>query len=253
MLKFLFALLITLTSACAQDNKLAHSEATKQTTHISIDKLIDFQNVNFKGILIGENIKLLDDDFDEIKDISYLSEQFVEIVAVSKVSYKLNPADEYCDEAKYIRIKTKDFEGYVDGRKVFQLLENNQRKSVTIANNEISLIPTSYFGIGVANDDGLTFCSSNTPVIFKDVRANYEGLVKMVKNKNYEGEYPYFEIREDDGAYDQIKSIEKQGNKYLVKIEREYQEGGANLLISIYKDKSGIYYAEILEHKNIEE
>lgn len=252
MLKFLFALIMILTSACAQDNKLTQAEVARQTTHISTDKLIDFQNVNFKGILIGENIKLLDDDFDEIKDISYLNEQFVEIIAVSKVSYKLNPADAYCDEAKYVRIKIEELEGYVDGKKVFQLLENNPSKSVNVENNEISLIPTNYFGIGVADDDGLTFCASNTPVIFKDNLANYKGLVKMVKNENYKEDYPYFEIRADDGAYDQIKSIETQGDRYLIKIEREYQEGGVKLLLSIYKDKNGIYLAEILETKNVE-
>ena len=107
--------------------------------------------------------------------------------------------------------------------------------------------------MGVSDEDGLTGCEIHTPVVFLDKSANYEGLVKMVKNKNYEGNYPYFELKEDDGATDEILSINKQDDKYLLKIKRTYQEGGANLLVEIYKDQSGTFVAEIIENERTEE
>ena len=75
----------------------------------------------------------------------------------------------------------------------------------------------------------------------------------MVKNKNYDGNYPYFELKDDDGANDEIISIDKQGNKYLLQIKRTFQEGAAILLIEIYKDKSRTYVAEIKKNERIED
>jgi len=146
-----------------------------------------------------------------------------------------------------------NFEGYVNGRKLYAPIKHIQNKIVKIDNNEVSFIATTYFGIGVSDNDGLTFCTVNTPVIFSDKNENYEGLVRMVKNKNYKSEYPYFELKDDDGASDEILSIDKQGEKYLLKIKRTFQEGGANLLVALYKNKSGEFIADILENDRIVE
>lgn len=172
---------------------------------------------------------------------------------VSNKYHKLKPADDDCQEFKYVKIKTKDFEGYVDGRKLYEPIKHKQNKIVKIDNNEVSFIATTYFGIGVSDDDGLTGCSINTPVVFTDKSAKYEGLIKMVKNKNYENDYPYFELKDDDGANDEILNIDKQDDKYLLKIKRTYQEGRANLLVAVYKDKNGIFVAEILNNERKKE
>ena len=242
--------------SCGQQDNKTTQETTQKEESIKTDTTkikITFYKVNGKGILLGDNIKLLDENFKEIKDISYLNEQFVDVIEVSDKYHKLKPTDDYCQEFKYVKIKTKDFEGYVDGRKVYEPIKHLQNKIVKIDNNEVSFIATTYFGIGVADDDGLTGCSINTPVVFSDKSVNYEGVVKMVKNKNYEDNYPYFELKDDDGANDEILTINKQGDKYLLKIKRTYQEGGANLLVAVYKDKNGIFVAEIIENERTEE
>ncbi len=242
--------------SCGQQESKTNNQTTEKLEGVETDTneiKISFYKVNGKGILLGDNIKLLDENFKEIKDISYLNEQFVDITEVSDKYHKIKPTDDYCQEFKYVKIKTKDFEGYVDGRKIYETIKHTKNKTVKIDNNEVSFIATTYFGISVSDDEGLTGCSINTPVIFSDKSVNYEGLVKMVKNKNYEDNYPYFELKDDDGANDEILNIDKQGDKYLLKIRRTYQEGEANLLIEIYKDKSGIFVAEIIEKKQTEE
>lgn len=232
------------------DEKTEKVEGIKtDTTHTKIT----FYKVNGKGILLGDNIKLLDENFKEIKDIGYLNEQFVDITAVSDKYYKIKPTDDYCQEFKYVKIKTKEFEGYVDGRKIYEQIKDTQNKIVNIDNNEVSFIATSYFGIGVSDDDGLTGCSINTPVVFSDKSANYEGLVKMVKNKYYEHKYPYFELKADDMAGDEILSIDNQADKYILSIRRVYQEGGANMKVAIYKNENNKYVAEIIEYLSLEE
>jgi len=249
-------LIIVLQTSCGQQEAKTNSVKTdkvESATKDTADQKITFYRVNGKAILLGDNIKLLDENFKEIKDISYLNEQFVQITEVSDKYHKTRPTDDYCQEFKYVKIKVKDIEGYVDGRKLYEPIKNTQNKIVKIDDNEVSFIATTYFGIGVADNDGLTGCSINTPIVFSDNKAKYEGLVKMVKNKNYESDYPYFELKDDDGANDEILSIEKQDDKYLLKIKRGYQEGGANLLVTIYKDNNGIFVAEILKNERTEE
>jgi hypothetical protein len=247
--------LIILFSCGQQENKI-NQETTEKAESVKTDTneiKITFYKVNGKGILLGDNITLLDENFKEIKDISSLNEQFVDVIEVSDKYHKLKPTEDYCQEFKYVKIRTKDFVGYVDGRKIYEPIKHTQNKIVKIENNEVSFIATSYFGIGVTDDDGLTGCSIKTPVVFSDKSVNYEGLVKMVKNKNYEDNYPYFELKDDDRENDEILSIDKQGDKYLLKIKRTYQEGGANLLVEVYKDKSGTFVAEIIENERTEE
>ncbi len=243
--------LVILFSYGQQGNKtsLRATEKVESVKTNTNEIKITFYNVNQKGILLGDNIKLLGENFKEIKDISYLNEQFVDVTEVSDKYHKIKPTDNFCQEFKYVKIKTKDFEGYIDGRKIYEPIKHPQNKTVKIYDNEVSFIATSYFGIGVSDDDGLTGCPINTPVVFSDKTTKYEGLVKMVKNKNYESDYPYFELKDDDGANDKILNIDKQGDKSLLKIRRTYQEGGANLLVAIYKDKKGIFVAEIIENE----
>ena len=242
--------------SCGQQENKTNQGATKKIESVKTETdqtKITFYKVNGKGILLGDDIKLLDENFKIIKDISYLNEHFVDVTEVSDKYHKIKPTDDYCQEFKYVKIKTKDFEGYVDGRKIYEPIKHTQNKIVKINNNEVSFIATSYFGIGVSDDDGLTGCSINTPVVFSDKSVNYEGLIKMVKNKNYEDNYPYFELKDDSGANDEILSLDKQGDKYLLKIKRTYQEGGANLMVEVYKDKSGIFVAEIIKNERTEE
>lgn len=246
--------LMILISCEQQSNKTSSATAEKvDSSKTETDKIKNtFYNAIRRGILLGDNIKLLDENFKEIKDISYLNEQLVDITEVSDRYHKTNPTDDYCEEFKYVKIKTKDIEGYVDGRKIYELIKHTQNKITKIDDKEVSCIATSYFGIGVMDDDGLTFCSTRTPMIFMDKSISYEGLVKMVKNENYTDDYPYFELKANDGAYDEILSIDKQADKYLLKIKRIYQEGGANLLVEIYKDNSGTFVAEIITNEQTE-
>ncbi len=256
MNKLILILSFTLLISCRQQQTKTNSKTTKKVESVTKGKThqkITFSKVNRKAFLLGENIKLLDENFKEIKDISFLNEQYIKVTEVSDKYHKVNPTDDYCQEFKYVKIKTNGLEGYVDGRKLYEPIKNAQNKIVKIDNNEVSFIPSTHFGIGVSDDDGLTGCSINTPVIFSDKNAKYEGFVKMIKNKNYKNDYIYFELKDDDGANDEILNINKEDDKYLLKIKRTYQEGGANLLISIYKDKSGAFVAEILENIQIEQ
>lgn len=198
------------------------------------------------GVLLGHNIQLLDSNLHVVKDISYLNEQSVDIMEVSVHFYKQNVGDAHCDELKYVKIKTKDIEGIVDGRKLYTPAKCIQNKTITVAGNQLRFITTVSFGVGPAEDDGLTGCTVYDPVWFIDRNGKYEGLVRMVKNKLYTADYPYLELKADDSAYDEVEKVAMQGNNYLVSIKRTLQEGSAKFLVKISKDKNSKYIAEIL-------
>ncbi|WP_407482825.1 hypothetical protein [Elizabethkingia meningoseptica] len=256
MNKLIAAISLTIVASCGKQEPKSSSAPTEKTEYPVQDTTaskITFHKAGGKAVLLGNDIKLLDGNFKEIKDISNLNGQFADITEVSDKYYKEKPTDTHCQEFRYVKIKTKNFEGYVDGRKLYEAAKDSSNKAFKIDNNEVSFTPTTYFGTGVSDADGLTGCSVNSPVIFRDKAAQYEGLVKIISNKNNESDYPYFELRNDDGALDEILNIEKQDGKYFLTIKRTYQEGEANLLVAVFKDKSGGFVAEILENKRTDE
>lgn len=252
MNKLLFLLSIPFLVGCGQKATNSDSENSSTTAIATKDTLpekVSYYKVNGKAILLGDPIKLLDEQLKETKDITSLNGQMVEVREVSEHYYKSNPADDNCQEFKYVKIAAKGMEGYVDGRNLYEPVKSTQNIIVRIEGHEISLIATSHFGIGVADDDGLTGCQVRTPALFSDEAAHYEGLVYMIKNKYYTDQYPYFELKADAGAHDDIASINKQDDTYLIRIERTYQEGGAKLLVSISRHNDEKYFAEIVEYK----
>lgn len=253
MKRLIYLLAIIQFISCKQNNNKSELKQQKIVENIALDtafkpiKNIEFKKVNAKGILLGGNIKLLDEHLNEIKDISSLNGQIIQITGVSASTYKANPKDEYCQEFKYVKVKTKDMKGVVDGRKVYGFTKDEQSKAVNIEGNEISFTPTQYYGIGVSDDNGLTGCQIRSPVIFSDKNANYKGLVNMVKNEYVYDDYPYFELKADDGNYDEIIGMKQQDGKYILKVKRDYQEGIATMMTAIYKNSNGVFVAEIIK------
>jgi hypothetical protein len=247
LLSLLFAFLVSCESSVSttpEDNTIS----TDQNANSGLKKPITFYGVNGHAILLGKDIKLLDSTFHEIQDISRFHEHLVEVTEVSN-DYHLPPSGgEPCDRFKYVKIRNDEFEGYVDGRFLYESGKDLKNKFLTIEGKDVSLVTTHNFGIGTTDEDGLTFCSVRTPVLFSENAPPDGQLVKMVQNENYTDPYPYLELKSDDQADDEILSIEKEQDKYLVKIKREFQEGETMLQLHIFKDANGSYLAEIFKN-----
>ena len=175
-------------------------------------------------------------------------ESFVNITAISDSLYKKNEKDDYCEEFKYVKIKSKELDGIIDGRLIFEPVKSMQNKKY----NDIELITTSYFGIGVSNEDGLTSCSENTPAILVDKKSGNEELILMTKNEYYNSKFDYFQLEANDGAYDEIIEIKEVKGGYHLKIKTEYQEGGDLFTVEIRKNEKDIYVAEIINKETLE-
>lgn len=224
------------------------SEFNEKETINHTSKPILFNSVNSQGILIGEKMTLLNESLKTIKDISTYNESFVRITAISNINHKKNKDDEYCESFKYVKIKSKDFEGIIDGRFIFEpVKESSQNKK----SEDIQFVTTSYFGIGPFKDDDITGCIETAPTLLIENKTETKHLVYMVHNNYYDNEYPYFSLTTDNEVWDEILTIKKVAKKYQLQIKRTHQDNEELITLEIHKNKHEKYLAEIIHIKKI--
>ncbi|NQY10495.1 MAG: hypothetical protein HRT71_13410 [Flavobacteriales bacterium] len=209
-------------------------------------------NVSGQAILIGEAIQLLDSDLAHSKKVTMLKEgTLVSLLAISDSLFR--PTQDFCDAFNYVQIVTKSDTGFVDGRNVYKIEDSNQDTSFSYRNTIYNLKTTSFFGIGVTYDDGLSFCSKyNQPAIIVNNSNSETSLIKMIKNDLYaeaslNSDFDFFELRADAGALDKIKSIKSFEDGVVLTIKREFQEAWNEYEVKLilYKNE---YSAEYLSY-----
>lgn len=264
MKRFLVPIIIISFYACSNPQKKENKEQIIQeetkidslTNTETIDKNVNelnFKAVFGQAVLIGEKIELLDKDLKTIEDISNLTGKIVYIKGVSDSLF--NNSKDICKSFWYVKIETENIKGIVNGRQVFEIQNSKQDTSFTIDNNQIEILTTDFLGMGVDFEGDLVGCPVDQPILIKDTKNNYFGLVNLIQNKyskeaSWDNQYPYFEIRSDDGCYDKIVSIVVDGNEIRLKIHRRWQEGENDfeVLLSFVNDR---YQAEYLNFGEI--
>jgi len=212
---------------------------------------VKFTLANFKAVLIGQKIDLLDSYLKPQRDISNFNGEIVSINGISD-SLFLQGVDfsGFCDSFWYVKVETESFKGIVNGRNVFRILDLGQENSFIVGKNTIEFYRTEFFGMGVFHDEELMGCPVNQPAILKETKNNYVGLVELVQNE-YSNEaswgtpFPYFELKNDDGGFDRIVKIEASKEGVILDIRRDFQEGWNNSLVLLTYAK-GKYTAQYL-------
>ncbi|NHN26197.1 hypothetical protein FIA58_010960 [Flavobacterium jejuense] len=221
-------------ASCGQTSNNAQEqtfEASKKQVESS-EKSFENGTVTFKehdgiAVLIGDKIDILNNELQEETTLNESS--IVEIVGISESQYQ--KTDDYCDAFRYVKIKTDSQNGIIDGRNVYQLTESKQDTSFNYKDKKFDFMTTSFYGIGVADDDGLTFCSKYyEPIVLNESGSNQPKLIEIIKNDfskeaSWSDDFKYFELMANDGAYDKIKMIEQTENGVVLTIKREFQEG----------------------------
>jgi hypothetical protein len=239
MKKFLVLIIILNIYACSNPQKKENREHITQE-HNTTDSLnrtethdkkvneLKFKEVNGQGVLIGEKIELLDKSLKTIDNISNLKGKIVSIRGVSDSLF--NNSKDVCEAFWYVKIEADSITGIVNGRQVFEIQNSNQDTSFTNNGNQIEILTTDFLGMGVDYEGDLMGCPVDQPILIKDSKNNYFGLVDLIQNEyskkaSWDNEYPFFEIRSDDGCYDKIESIIANGTEIKLKIHRRWQEG----------------------------
>jgi hypothetical protein len=239
MKRFLIPIIIISFYSCSNSQKKEIRQKSIQEQNINdsltnietLDKNVKelkFKEVNGQAVLIGEKIELLDKNLKTIDDISNLTGKIVNMKGVSDSLF--NNTKDICEAFWYVNIESDNITGIVNGRNVFKIQKSNQDTSFIMNGNQIEILTTKFLGMGVEYEGDLMGCPVDQPILIKDSKNNYFGLVDLIQNEyskkaSWDNEYPFFEIRSDDGCYDKIESIIADGTEIKLKIHRRWQEG----------------------------
>jgi hypothetical protein len=264
MKRFIIPIIIISFYACSNPQKKENNEQSIQekttidslTNSETIDKNendLKFKEAAGQAVLIGEKIELLDKNLKTIEDISNLTGKIVKIKGISDSLF--NNTEDICQAFWYVKIETENFKGIVNGRQVFEIQNSEQDTSFTIDSNHIEILTTDFLGMGVDYEGDLMGCPVDQPIVIKDKKNNYFGLVDLIQNEyskkaSWDNEFPFFELRSDDGCYDKIVSIITNREGVRLKIHREWQEGENDyeVILSFINNK---YQAEYLNFGEI--
>ncbi len=233
---------------------IACSQTTNKTNVQSdIIPEITFKKTRGQAILMGKSVKILDSNLNVIEEISNNPPQIVDIIGISDSLF--NNTKEICNAFWYVKVKGEKINGIVNGRQVFEIQNSNQDTSFTVDGNQIEILTTNFLGMGVDYDGELMGCQVDQPILIKDKKNNYFGLVDLIQNKyskkaSWDNEYPFFEIRSDDGCQDKIKTITVEGTNIKLKIHRVFQEGENDYEV-LLKFENNKYIAEYLSFGEI--
>ncbi len=241
--------------SCSNPQKKENKEQSIQEK-TTIDKNaneLNFKEVVGQAVLIGEKIELLDKNLKTIEDYSNLTGKIVNIKGISDSLF--NNSEDICKSFWYVKIETENIKGIVNGRQVFEIQNSSQDTSFTIDSNHIEILTTDFLGMGVDYEGDLMGCPVDQPILIKDTKNNYFGLVDLIQNEyskqaSWDNKYPFFEIRSDDGCYDKIESIEIEGTDIRLKIHRRWQEGENDFEV-LLKFEDNKYKAEYLNFGEI--
>ena len=117
---------VILSCSCSANKTNVKNDRDQQNetiNKIEIVSKISFKKVTGRAILVGNKIKLFDNDLNLIEDISNLKTKFIEITGISDSIF--NDTKDICNAFWYVKIKTSNKEGIVNGRCVFKIENSN--------------------------------------------------------------------------------------------------------------------------------
>jgi hypothetical protein len=197
-------------------------------SHTQDPFVVHFNSKESKAVLIGQKIDLLGVDTKPSADISHLNGRLVDLIGVSDSLYNINTGD-ICDAFWYAKIKSDNIEGIVNGKHVYEINDSDQDTSFTVNGNSIDIFTTDFLSIGLDHEGDLVGCTIDQPIVIKDKKNNYFGLVDLIPNQyakkiNLKDISPFFEIKSDESCFDKIKSITIEKNNIRLGMHRSWLE-----------------------------
>lgn len=241
-----FIFLVYLLYACGFNSETT-VKVTKQSYQNAIQHLpsLHFIPTTQEGFLMGNRVKLYDENLNFLSDISSMNEKKVSILGVSDTLYNEGNTKGMCDSYRYVKVKIKEQIGIVYGKYVYRPINSTLNRK----HKNVLFQITSNFGLTEKKD--FKNCSYNYPLILIDNENNIEGFVKMQINENYLSTYPYFHLTSTIDQKDNIINIQETKFEYLVKIQTSYNISSFVSLLSIKKSDIGSFEGTILENEKI--
>ena len=205
--------------------------------------IISFKPMNGPAVLLGNSIMLLNNNLEEVEDISNLNTKIVEITAIS--GSLINETDDICDAYWYVKIKVGDKEGIVNGKNVFQIEcpfedYSSKDKKMLIDGKRLEFLTTTCLTVGTVYDGSLVDCPVYQPLIILDEKNDFYGLIDLIPNDTDDGreQFNYFQLESNSGIYEKIVSVDVDGSTIKLNIHVTFQEGKTDYEVLLKYDQN---------------
>ena len=239
---------ITSTHNPVKDSNPEEQESTK------VDQTLTFSTTNKEAILIGDNLPVFDTNLIEVDQ-----KQEGDLVKVIGVSTQwIQNTKDYCDAYQYVKIETQSGTRLMDGRAVYQILPIRENQSFKFKNKSFQLHQTLFYGMGVSDENGLTFCTKfHEPLVLKEETSQAVQLVTIIDNSfskkaSHTDTFSYLELMENDGAVDSIQAIEPTETGAQLTLKRMHHETWNTIKIELKLDQE-IPQAIYLEYGSLKD
>jgi hypothetical protein len=188
------------------------------------------------GIIINNDSTIIYDTTNiRSKIIGYLQAgETVDILDTTINRFEIGTwTDSLCNLFPFVKIQNNNGKlGWVSGQFIYKIIENPKEytKSLIRTTTNFSLNKHQYslslgenYGIGASNEQGLTGCEENYPILIFDKSSGKYFLIENLENPNSKNKFCCLIYNE--GIVEELKKIEVSGDTIIFKIGCAYQMG----------------------------
>ncbi|CAM1353783.1 hypothetical protein [Tenacibaculum ascidiaceicola] len=221
----------------------------KEPKKSSLDKKLELHFEKEEGIavLLGDNLKLLDDNLKPIKSVK--AGINVKIIGKTYKYFNGKKYDETCDAYKYVKIEHEGKEYLIRGKNVYKI-KKLDKQAAKGSNLEFFKAEPNDFLKVLKPDEDMEFCYQikYSPIIIRSIEKNSYSLINVIKDDLYSKitsqfkEADFFQSGSNEKIYNKITHIEIVNNGFLL----DLRHNGNTYKISLIKKKNK-YIAKYLE------
>jgi hypothetical protein len=238
----LLSALFILICSCKNDSSVKQTTAEKTIS----SKIVDNSNSQLhknKALVLTHNLDLYNGEYVKTGSLNGFYGTIIDIDSISKKRMALNKSADRCDEHNFVYSSSPRVKGWIYGADVFEYLHDKRDTTFTIEATQFKVYATKNFAIGASDENGLTSCSDNSPIVLYNSKYKVESYVPMIESADYKSKYMVLDA--SDAWYDEIKATKLTDDLLTVAIRRTYQEGSADIIIDIKLLKDG-YSGEVV-------
>jgi len=211
------------------------------------------------GIVISNDSVIIYDTTNiKSKQIGYLlSGEIVDILDTTKSRFEIGTGyDSLCKQFPFVRVKNISGKiGWVSGQLIFRIIDNQNeyfgnlikaKTDFSFNNHDYIICLGKNYGIGVANEIGLTGCDAFYPLLLYDKTVSKYYLIENLGNPN--STFKYCCLISDMGVGEELIDIDISIDVFLFKIKCGYQIGTGTYDTKIFfKDQK--FYGKSIDIK----
>ncbi|MDD7461952.1 MAG: hypothetical protein PUK67_05720 [Prevotellaceae bacterium] len=176
--------------------------------------------------------------------------KFVNVLQVNKAWEKNLDDDVECKQYHKVKIGNNQQDGkWEDGRDIYRVVDLDFTHPVTF--DSLTLLTTMNYENSYAKDH-LTPCQPHLPLVLIEGNSPYlitaEPFYYQSGEQIYGLDFPLLQLNNDFGCSDYMEEFTKDEVGLLLRINRYYQEGYADIVYRITKSDDGEYSAKVISY-----